>query len=226
MKINDNRILLVDDEPDILELLGYNLTKEGYKTFKAGNGKDAIKIAEEIMPHMIILDLMMPIMDGIEACRELKKIPSLKQCVIIFLTARNDDYSHMAGFDAGADDYIVKPIKPSIFISKINALFRRFEVEEDIINTINIAGLLINRERYGVKKNDKEIVLSKKEFELLWMLAKRPNQIFSRSEIFSNIWGDIIVGSRTIDVHIRRIREKLEIDNIKTIKSVGYKFVC
>jgi len=224
MKINDYKILLVDDEPDILEILEYNLSKEGFCVYKAGNGRDAIALAMETEPHMIILDLMMPEMDGIETCRELKKIASIKKSIITFLTARNEDYSQIAGFDAGADDYIVKPIRPDLFVSKVKALFRRSEVIEDTIDRINIADILINRERFSVKKNDKEIFLAKKEFELLWILAKRPNQVFSRSEIISNIWGDIIVGYRTIDVHIRRIREKLEIDNIKSIKGVGYKF--
>jgi len=224
MENNDYKILLVDDEPDILEFLGYNLTKEGYTIFKAGNGKEALKIASETKPHLIILDVMMPEMDGIETCREMKQIPSLNKSIIAFLTARGEDYSQIAGFDAGADDYIAKPIKPRVFISRVKALLRRFSVDESSGEKISVAGLIIDREKYMVIQNGVEILLPKKEFELLWLLISRVDKVFTREEIYSNIWGNVIVGDRTIDVHVRKIREKLNIDNIKTIKGVGYKF--
>jgi len=224
MENNEYKILLVDDEPDILEFLGYNLTKEGYNIFKAGNGKEALKIATEAKPHLIILDIMMPEMDGIETCRKMKQIPALNKSIIAFLTARNEDYSQIAGFDAGADDYIAKPIKPRVFISRIKALLRRFSVSENTGNQINVGGITIDRERYMVICHDKEIILPKKEFELLWLLVSKVNKVFTRKEIYSKIWGTVVVGDRTIDVHVRKIREKLEMENIKTIKGVGYKF--
>jgi two-component system alkaline phosphatase synthesis response regulator PhoP len=224
MENSEYKILLVDDEPDILEFLGYNLTKEGYKIFKAANGKDALKIAAEAKPHLIILDVMMPEMDGMETCREIKQIPALNKSIIAFLTARSEDYSQIAGFDAGADDYIAKPIKPRVFISRVKALLRRFSTTEETGDRINVADLSIDRERYMVIRNEKEFILPKKEFELLWLLASKPNKVFTRDEIYSSIWGNVVVGDRTIDVHVRKIREKLEIDNIKTIKGVGYKF--
>lgn len=226
MDNSEYKILLVDDEPDILEFLGYNLTKEGYKIFKAANGKDALRIATETKPHLIILDVMMPEMDGMETCREIKQIPSLNKTIIAFLTARNEDYSQISGFDAGADDYIAKPIKPRVFISRVKALLRRYSSAEETGQKINVADLIIDRERYMVIRNEKEFILPKKEFELLWLLASKPNKVFTRDEIYSSIWGNVIVGDRTIDVHVRKIREKLEIDNIKTIKGVGYKFEC
>jgi two-component system, OmpR family, alkaline phosphatase synthesis response regulator PhoP len=224
MENSEYKILLVDDEPDILEFLGYNLTKEGYKIFKAANGRDALKIAAEAKPHLIILDVMMPEMDGMETCREIKQIPALNKSIIAFLTARSEDYSQIAGFDAGADDYIAKPIKPRVFISRVKALLRRFSTTEETADRINVADLSIDRERYMVIRNEKEFILPKKEFELLWLLASKPNKVFTRDEIYSSIWGNVIVGDRTIDVHVRKIREKLEIENIKTIKGVGYKF--
>ncbi|MGD0710279.1 MAG: response regulator transcription factor [Bacteroidales bacterium] len=224
MENNEYKILLVDDEPDILEFLGYNLSKEGYTVYKAGNGKDALKIAAEIKPHLIILDVMMPEMDGVETCREMKQMPSLNKSIIAFLTARNEDYSQIAGFDAGADDYIAKPIKPRVFTSRVKALLRRFSVGEETGDRITVAGLVIDRERYMVINKEKEFILPRKEFELLWLLVSKVNKVFTREEIYSNIWGKVIVGDRTIDVHMRKIREKLEIDNIKTIKGVGYKF--
>jgi two-component system alkaline phosphatase synthesis response regulator PhoP len=224
MENNEYKILLVDDEPDILEFLGYNLTKEGYNIFKAGNGRDALKIATEVKPHLIILDVMMPEMDGIETCREIKQIPSLSKSIIAFLTARNEDYSQIAGFDAGADDYIAKPIKPRVFTSRVKALLKRFSISEETGDKITVADLVINRERYMVIRNGKELILPRKEFELLWLLATKPNKVFTREEIYTSIWGAVVVGDRTIDVHVRKIREKLEIDNIKTIKGVGYKF--
>jgi len=224
MENSDYKILLVDDEQDILDLLAYNLAKEGYKIFTTDNGKDALKIASEEKPHMIILDLMMPEMDGIETCIELRKITSLKQSIIAFLTARNEDYSQIAGFDAGADDFIVKPIKPRVFISRVKALFRRFMAEEAIDDKMNFAGMVINKARYTVLKNNQEILFPKKEFDLLWLLISRANKVVTRNEIFSNIWKDSSSSSRSIDVHIRMIRKKLDIDKITTIKGVGYKF--
>jgi two-component system, OmpR family, alkaline phosphatase synthesis response regulator PhoP len=225
MENNDYKILLVDDEPDILEFLGYNLTKEGYQIFKAGNGRLAIKTAVEIKPHLIILDVMMPEMDGIETCIELRKIASLKNTIITFLTARNEDYSQIAGFDAGADDYIPKPIRPKVFVSRVKALLRRFNETDASSDKIILGDIVIDRERYIVFKNSTEINLPRKEFELLSFLASKPNKVFTRDEIYDKIWGNsVIVGDRTIDVHIRKIREKLGIDNIKTIKGVGYKY--
>jgi two-component system alkaline phosphatase synthesis response regulator PhoP len=219
-------VLLVDDELDIVEFLGYNLKQEGFKVHTANNGKDAVKIAKDINPHLIVLDVMMPGMDGIETCMELRKIPLLKKTLIMFLTARGEDYSQIAGLDAGADDYISKPIKPRVFVSRIHALLRRYQTEQqpDIAPVI-IEGLIIDQERYLVIKDKNEIVLPRKEFELLLVLASKPNKVFNRDEIFARVWGnDVIVGERTIDVHIRKLREKIGIDNIKTVKGVGYKF--
>ena len=181
-------------------------------------------IATSVKPHLIILDVMMPEMDGIETCREMKKISTLNKSIIAFLTARSEDYSQIAGFDAGADDYITKPIKPRVFISRVKALLRRFMVTEETSDKMSVAGLVIDRERYMVIRDEQEIILPKKEFELLWLLISKVNKVFTRDEIYSIIWGDVIVGDRTIDVHVRKIREKLEIDNIKTVKGVGYKF--
>jgi two-component system, OmpR family, alkaline phosphatase synthesis response regulator PhoP len=223
---NGFTVLLVDDEPDIVEFLGYNLKNEGFKVFTANNGKDAVKTAKEVLPHIIVLDVMMPGMDGIETCTELRKIPVLKQTLIMFLTARGEDYSQIAGLDAGADDYISKPIKPRVFVSRINALLRRYQTEQPSSQApLEIENLIIDQERYLVIKDNKEIILPRKEFELLLVLASRPNKVFNRDEIFSKVWGNnVIVGERTIDVHIRKLREKIGIDNIKTVKGVGYKF--
>ena len=220
------RSLLVDDEPDIVEFLGYNLKREGFKVYSANNGKEGLKIAREVIPHAIVLDVMMPGMDGIETCVELRKIPSLKKTLIMFLTARGEDYSQIAGLDAGADDYISKPIKPRLFVSRINALLRRYQADpEQQKASIEIEDMVIDLERYLVIKDQKEIILPRKEFELLVVLASKPNRVFTRDEIFARIWGDnVIVGERTIDVHIRKLREKIGIDNIKTVKGVGYKF--
>jgi two-component system, OmpR family, alkaline phosphatase synthesis response regulator PhoP len=225
MENSDFKILLVDDEPDILEFLGYNLSREGYKTYKATSGKKAIQLAEEMKPQLIILDIMMPEMDGIETCRELKQMPALDKTIIVFLTARNEDYSQIAGFEAGADDYIPKPIKPKVFTSRVKALLRRFSAgEEKPGNIIRVNDLEIDREKYLVKHKGKEIILPKKEFELLYLLASKADKVLTRDEIYSKIWGDVVVGDRTIDVHVRKVREKLNIDNIRTIKGVGYKF--
>ncbi|MBS4059246.1 MAG: response regulator transcription factor [Bacteroidetes bacterium] len=220
------RILLVDDEADVLEFLGYNLKKEGFNVITASNGRDAIIKASTQLPHIIVLDVMMPEMDGIETCGELKQIPSLKNSLIVFLTARGEDYSQISGFDAGADDYVTKPIKPKLLISRLKALLRRYQ--DDVSKSselLQVDDFIIDSERFLVLKKGEEIVLPKKEFELLRLLASKPNKVFTREEIFSKVWGDnVIVGDRTIDVHIRKIREKIGLDNIRTVKGVGYKF--
>jgi len=226
---NEVKILLVDDEADILEFLGYNLTREGYRVEIAKDGKQAIRIAREFKPHLVILDVMMPEMDGMETCTSMRNMPELNDPLIVFLTARGEDYSQIAGFEAGADDYISKPIKPKIFLSRIQALLRRIPepaadktLEDDQIET---CGLIIDRKKYVVIRGEEEISLPKKEFELLRFLASASDKVVTRDEIFSAVWGDdVIVGDRTIDVHIRRIRERLGLDNIRTIKGVGYKF--
>jgi two-component system alkaline phosphatase synthesis response regulator PhoP len=225
MDNNEITILLVDDEPDILEFLGYNLEKEGYKVLKAKNGQKAVKIAREHKPQLIILDVMMPVMDGVEACTEIRKLPELAGTLIAFLTARGEDYSQIAGFDAGADDYITKPIKPKLFISRIQALLRRYKAIPEETNIIILKEFTIDKNRYVVVLGDAEVTLARKEFELLQFLVSRPDKVVTREEIFANVWReDVVVGDRTIDVHIRRIREKMGIDSIKTIKGVGYKF--
>jgi len=223
MEKNEFKILLVDDEPDILEFVGYNIRKEGYNLWICDNGKDAIVKACEILPHLIILDIMMPGMDGIEVCQELRKIPELKTTLIAFLTARSEDFSQIAGLDAGGDDYITKPVKPKILMSRINALLRR-TLNGDSEGQVVVGDIIIDREKYTIMKSGREFSIPRKEFELLSLLASRPNKVFSREEIFEKVWGnDVIVGERTIDVHIRRLREKLDIECIKTIKGVGYK---
>ncbi|MEI7726460.1 MAG: response regulator transcription factor [Bacteroidota bacterium] len=225
MDHNEITILLVDDEPDILEFLGYNLEKEGYKVLKAKNGQKAVKLAREHKPQLVILDVMMPVMDGMEACTEIRKLPELAGILIAFLTARGEDYSQIAGFDAGADDYITKPIKPKLFISRIQALLRRYKAVPEETNIITLKEFTIDKNRYVVVIGDTEVTLARKEFELLQFLVSRPDKVVTREEIFANVWGeDVVVGDRTIDVHIRRIREKMGIDSIKTIKGVGYKF--
>ena len=221
----DFKILLVDDEPDVLEFLSYNLKKEGYQVFVGTNGKEAIEMADTIKPHLIILDVMMPEADGIEACTEIRKLPSMASTIIIFLTARGEDYSQIAGFDAGADDYVNKPIKPKVLVSRVKALLRRYRDEENNDNRMEISGITIDKEKYIIEQNGMPISLPKKEFELLSLLTSKPDKVFTREEIFEKVWGnDVIVGDRTIDVHIRKIREKLNISNIKTVKGVGYKF--
>jgi len=223
MEKNEFKILLVDDEPDILEFVGYNIRKEGYNLWICDNGKDAIVKACEILPHLIILDIMMPGMDGIEVCQELRKIPELKTTLIAFLTARSEDFSQIAGLDAGGDDYITKPVKPKILMSRINALLRR-TLNGDSEGQVVVGDIIIDREKYTIMKSGREFSIPRKEFELLSLLASRPNKVFSREEIFEKVWGnDVVVGERTIDVHIRRLREKLDIECIKTIKGVGYK---
>ncbi|GAA4275401.1 response regulator transcription factor [Aquimarina mytili] len=222
----DITILLVDDEPDILEIVGYNLTAEGYNVLTAENGVEAVKIAKKKNPQLIILDVMMPEMDGIEACEQIRKLPDLKDTIITFLTARGEDYSQLAGFDAGADDYITKPIRPKVLVSKVKALLRRLKEEDSSDNVIKIGSLVINRDEYKIVKDKKEIVLPRKEFELLSLLASKPGKVFKREDILDKVWGnEVIVGGRTIDVHIRKLREKIGDNSFKTIKGVGYKFV-
>jgi len=226
MKKKEIKILLVDDEPDILEIVGYNLSTEGYQVITAENGFEGVKKAKKEKPQLIILDVMMPEMDGIEACENIRKIPELKDTVITFLTARGEDYSQVAGFDAGADDYITKPIKPKVLVSKVKALLRRLKEEEIDDSIMKIGDLIINREEYKIVKKGKEIILPRKEFELLSLLASKPNKVFKREDILDKVWGnEVIVGGRTIDVHIRKLREKIGNHCFKTIKGVGYKFV-
>lgn len=227
MNNSEYKILLVDDEPDILEFISYNLKKENYQVYTAGNGREAIDMAKGLNPHLIILDVMMPEMDGMETCIEMKKIPSLSGSIIVFLTARSEDYSQIAGFEAGADDYISKPIKPGLLISRVKALLRRYSGVESYESEemIKAGNITIDKERYLVIKEGHEVVLPKKEFELLTLLAKKPNKVFSREEIFSKVWGNnVVVGDRTIDVHVRKLREKIGMEYIKTVKGVGYKF--
>ena len=220
------KILLVDDDPDILEIVGYNLTAVGYQVFKASDGLEAIKMAEKELPDLIILDVMMPNMDGIEACEKLRELPELENTIITFLTARNEDYSQVAGFDAGADDYIAKPIKPKLLLSKVKGLLRRRSVEKKEDSALEVGHLIINRDEYKVVNEGVELVLPRKEFELLFLLTSKPGKVFTRDEILNAVWGnDVIVGGRTIDVHIRKLREKVGDKSFKTVKGVGYKFV-
>ena len=229
MDYSNYKILLVDDEEDILEFLSYNLQKEGFQIMTAKTGRETIEKARDFEPHLILLDVMMPNMDGIETCEEIRNTPGLNNILIAFLTARGEDYSQIAGFEAGGDDYITKPIKPKLLISRIKALLKRYkkaikEIEKDGIPS-QVSDVIIDKERYLVFVKGKELFLPKKEFELLKLLISKPEKVFSREEIFHNVWGDnIIVGDRTIDVHIRKLREKLGQDYIKTIKGVGYKF--
>ena len=226
MKKKDIKILLVDDEPDILEIVGYNLSQEGYSIVTATNGKEAIAMAKKELPQLIIMDVMMPGMDGMEACENIRKIPELSNTLITFLTARSEDYSQVAGFEAGADDYISKPIKPKLLVSKVKALLRRLKGDENKNpETIIVGSIVINREEYKIIKDNVEIVLPRKEFELFYLLASKPGKVFKREEILDKIWGnDVIVGGRTIDVHIRKLREKIGDEYFKTTKGVGYKF--
>ncbi|GGD21833.1 response regulator transcription factor [Hyunsoonleella pacifica] len=224
MNKKDIKILLVDDEPDILEIVGYNLSSEGYQVITAENGVEAVKKAKKELPQLIILDVMMPEMDGIEACENIRKQPELKDVVVTFLTARGEDYSQVAGFDAGADDYITKPIKPKVLVSKVKALLRRFK--EDVKDTVKVGNLVINRDEYKIVLKGNEIILPRKEFELLSLLASKPGKVFKRDEILDKVWGnEVVVGGRTIDVHIRKLREKIGDKSFKTVKGVGYKFV-
>ena len=232
MNENDKyKILLVDDEPDILEFLGYNLKKEGFVVHTAQNGEEALRTAKEILPHLIILDVMMPEMDGIETCEDLKKIPHLNNTIISFLSARGEDYTQIAGFDAGADDFITKPIKPKVLVSKVKALLKRYQhTHKPEVNneneTVTAGNITIDKERYLIIRDGNEIVLPRKEFELLSYLVSKPEKVFTREDIYDNVWGnDIVVGDRTIDVHIRKLREKIGSEHIHTVKGVGYKFV-
>ena len=221
------KILLVDDEPDILEILSYNLSAEGYQISTASNGVEAVKKAKKHLPHLIIMDVIMPEMDGIEACEKIRILPQLKDTIITFLTARGEDYSQVAGFEAGADDYITKPIKPKVLVSKIKSLLRRLNDESSKVNSevVHIGDLTIDREAYKIISKGVEIVLPRKEFELLSLLASKPGKVFKRDEILDKVWGnEVVVGGRTIDVHIRKLREKIGDNSFKTIKGVGYKF--
>ena len=227
MKKKDIRILLVDDEPDILEILNYNLSQEGYDVFTAKNGVEAVSKAKKKQPHLIILDVMMPEMDGIEACEIIRNTSGLEHTLITFLTARSEDYSQVAGFDAGADDYLAKPIKPKVLVSKVKALLRRLkEEDENTDDIVKVGHIVINREEYKIINNGEELTLPRKEFELLALLTSKPNKVFKREDILDKVWGnEVVVGGRTIDVHIRKLREKIGDDHFKTVKGVGYKFI-
>lgn len=226
MNKKDITILLVDDEPDILEIVSYNLSAEGYRVITARNGVEGVKKAKKEKPELIVLDVMMPEMDGIEACEQIRKIPELKNTIVTFLTARGEDYSQVAGFDAGADDYITKPIKPKVLVSKVKALLRRLKTEDATVAEVRIGDIIINREEYKVILKGKELILPRKEFELLSLLASKPGKVFKRGDILDAVWGnEVIVGGRTIDVHIRKLREKIGDHYLKTTKGVGYKFV-
>lgn len=221
-----HKVLVVDDDPDILELLTYNLEKEGYEVMAAPDGKQAVEIARTFIPDLVVLDIMMPHLDGIETARMLRGIPEFKSTYILFLTARSEEYSEVAAFEIGADDYINKPIKPRALMSRINALFRREAQKADPGELLEIAGLSISRKNYTVTKADKSsVVLPKKEFELIFFLAQYPNKVFSREELLQKIWGaDVYVLERTVDVHIRKVREKVGENFIRTLKGVGYMF--
>ena len=224
MKKKDIKILLVDDEQDILEIVGYNLSQEGYQIVTASNGKEAVIKAKKELPHLIIMDVMMPEMDGMEACENIRKVPELQNTIITFLTARSEDYSQVAGFDAGADDYIAKPIKPKVLVSKVKALLRRLKEGNQASGVLTVGEIEINREEYKIVSSGKEIILPRKEFELFYLLATKPGKVFTREEILDKVWGnEVVVGGRTIDVHIRKLREKIGDDFFKTIKGVGYK---
>jgi len=224
MNNNEQKILLVDDEPDILEFLSYNLKKEGYQVYTALTGEEGIRIAKQERPNLVLLDVMMPGVDGMEVCRELRSSTGMDGVVIAFLTARSEDYSHIAGFEAGADDYINKPIKPRVLLSRIKALLRR-STNGTESTSVDVGKLRIDRESYLVFKDGGEISLPRKEFELLSLLASKPGKVFTRDEILNKVWGDeVVVGDRTIDVHIRKLREKLGEEFIRTVKGVGYKF--
>lgn len=221
------KILIVDDELDILEFMSYNLSNEGYKIYTATNGEEAIEKAKSKSPHLILLDVMMPKMDGIEACENLRKLPKLgEKLIIVFLTARSEDYTQVAGLEAGADDYITKPVKIKVLISKVKSLLRRIKDGADSDSLIEVGSLLVNREEYKIVYNGEEKILPRKEFELLYLLASKPNKVFERDVILDRVWGnEVIVGGRTIDVHIRKLREKIGDHHFKTVKGVGYKYV-
>jgi two-component system alkaline phosphatase synthesis response regulator PhoP len=226
--MSDNKskkILVVDDEADILELLKYNLKKEGYHVKTVNNGVDALEVAKTFYPDLVLLDIMMPNQDGVETCRQLREIPELGDTFIVFLTARSEEYSEVAAFDIGADDYITKPIKPRALMSRISAMFRRGEVKSKDNTLISVGDLTIDKTSYTIDVKDKKITLPKKEFQLLYFLAQNPNKVFSRDDLLQNIWGtDVYVLARTVDVHIRKVREKIGEGYIRTVKGVGYKF--
>ncbi len=219
------KVLVVDDEEAILELLRYNLEKGGYDVKTASDGMKAIEIARKFQPDLVLLDIMMPKMDGVETCRQIREIPHMDKAFVVFLTARAEEYSEVAAFDVGADDYITKPIKPRALMSRISALFRRDSKKTPVANTISIGDLIIDRSSYTIRIKDREISLPKKEFELLYFLAQNPNQVFTREDLLQHIWGtDVYVLARTVDVHIRKVREKIGEEFITTVKGVGYKF--
>jgi two-component system alkaline phosphatase synthesis response regulator PhoP len=222
------KILIVDDEPDILEFLSYNLKKEGYLVYTASNGEKALEKAKEFLPHLILLDVMMPKMDGMATCEELRKIPELESCLIAFLTARSEEYSEIAGFTVGADDYITKPIRPKVLIARIQALLKRFSSKQSLPSTnaiLVIGSITIDKDRHIVIVNGEELSLPNKEFKLLHLLTSKPERVFTRDEIYNDVWGsDAFVGDRTIDVHIRKLREKLGDEHFETVKGIGYKF--
>lgn len=220
------RILLIDDEPDILEILSYNLEKEGYQVYTANNGDQGIEKAKKILPHLILLDVMMPGKDGIETCQDLRNIKELSKTLIVFLSARGEEFSQLAGYQAGANDYVIKLIKPKILISKVNALLQLASAQNDHSPILKVGDLTIDKESFKVSKNNQVFLLPKKEFDLLVLLASNTNKVYNREEILEKVWGnDVVVGERTIDVHIRRLREKLGDNSIQTLKGVGYKFV-
>lgn len=224
--MNQKKILLIDDEQDILEILSYNLEKEGYVVYTASNGNEGIEKAKQIIPDLILLDVMMPEKDGIETCQDLRKIKELQKTLIVFLSARSEEFSQLAGFQAGANDYIVKIIKPKILISKVNALLQLTSQVSDTTKNITVGDLMIDKDNFRVSKGGQQFLLPKKEFDLLYLLASNTNKVFKREEILEKVWGnDVIVGERTIDVHIRRLREKLGIGTIQTLKGIGYKLV-
>ena len=226
MKKKDIKILLVDDDPDVIEIIRYNLGQEGYSLMTASNGKEAVKTAKKDTPHLIIMDVMMPQMDGIEACEHLRSDPRFNDTIIMFLTARGEDYSYVAAFDAGADDYVTKPIKPKVIVSKVKALLRRLRKEEQTQDKIQIGKLIIDKDQYEVTHKGKSFSLPRKEFELLYLLASKPDKVVKRQKIMEIVWGsEVVVGDRTIDVHIRKLREKVGDKYFKTVKGVGYKFV-
>jgi len=226
MKKKDIIILLVDDDPDVIEIIKYNLDQEGYNVKTASNGNEALKKADKKIPHLIIMDVMMPDMDGIEACEHLRKDTRFNDTIIMFLTARGEEYSYVAAFDAGADDYVTKPIKPKIIVSKVKALLRRLKNEEQNQDKIQFGKLIIDKEQYEVTQDGKSFSLPKKEFELLYLLASKPEKVVKREKIMETVWGsEVVVGDRTIDVHIRKLREKVGDKYFKTVKGVGYKFI-
>ena len=225
MDISSIKVLVVDDDPDIVEILKYNLKNSGYSVKSAGNGLEAIKKAKKFIPDIILMDVMMPEMSGIEACEEIKNIDQLSQAIIIFLSARSEDYTQISAYDAGADDYISKPVKPKILLKKISNIAKKINSEKNAPKTIDLGSIKINKEEYVVIKDKKEILLPRKEFELLFLLATKPDKVFTREEIMNKVWGtQVVVGDRTIDVHVRKLREKIGEKHIKTLKGVGYKF--